>query len=37
MAMWTLRLNPEAQPVPQYLLDKHYFRKHGPGAYYGQK
>lgn len=23
-------------PAPQYLLDKHYYRKHGPGAYYGQ-
>lgn len=25
------------EPVPQMLLDKHYFRKHGAGAYYGQK
>ncbi len=26
------------QPIlPQYILDKHYHRKHGPGAYYGQK
>lgn len=24
-------------PVDQYLLDKHYFRKHGPNAYYGQE
>lgn len=24
------------QPAPQRLLDKHYFRKHGAGAYYGQ-
>jgi L-ribulose-5-phosphate 4-epimerase len=23
-------------PVPQYLLDKHFLRKHGPDAYYGQ-
>ena len=23
-------------PMPQVLLDKHYLRKHGPGAYYGQ-
>ena len=36
MALYTLQLDPAAQPVPQYLLDKHYFRKHGPGAYYGQ-
>jgi L-ribulose-5-phosphate 4-epimerase len=25
------------EPVPQALLDKHYNRKHGTGAYYGQK
>ena len=30
------RLNPRAVPPPQYLIDRHYFRKHGPGAYYGQ-
>ncbi|HEY7090458.1 MAG TPA: L-ribulose-5-phosphate 4-epimerase AraD [Tepidisphaeraceae bacterium] len=36
MAMKTLALNPNVKPVPQYLLDKHYKRKHGPGAYYGQ-
>lgn len=29
--------NPDAEPAPQYLMDKHYFRKHGPNAYYGQK
>lgn len=23
--------------MPQYVLDKHYFRKHGANAYYGQK
>ena len=27
---------PEVQPAPQYLQDKHYMRKHGPNAYYGQ-
>ncbi len=37
MALDTLRLDANAQPLPQYLLDKHYLRKHGPGAYYGQK
>lgn len=26
----------EIPPIPQYLLDKHFLRKHGPGAYYGQ-
>ena len=25
------------EAAPQYLMDKHYFRKHGPNAYYGQK
>lgn len=29
-------INPQAKPAPQYLLDKHYMRKHGPNAYYGQ-
>nr|WP_319473620.1 L-ribulose-5-phosphate 4-epimerase [uncultured Sphaerochaeta sp.] len=30
-------INPKVQPVPDSLLDKHYFRKHGANAYYGQK
>ncbi|MBD5460292.1 MAG: L-ribulose-5-phosphate 4-epimerase [Lachnospiraceae bacterium] len=29
-------INPRIQPAPQALQDKHYFRKHGEGAYYGQ-
>jgi L-ribulose-5-phosphate 4-epimerase len=33
----TLRLNPKVQPMPPALLDKHFLRKHGPNAYYGQK
>ena len=39
MAMKTERLAVDALEarVPQYLLDKHYYRKHGDGAYYGQK
>jgi L-ribulose-5-phosphate 4-epimerase len=37
MAMQTLQLNPQAQPLAQVLLDKHFLRKHGAGAYYGQK
>ena len=37
MALDTLRLNPDAAPLPAHLLDKHYLRKHGPGAYYGQQ
>jgi L-ribulose-5-phosphate 4-epimerase len=36
MALGTLTLNPNAKPMQQVLLDKHYLRKHGPGAYYGQ-
>jgi L-ribulose-5-phosphate 4-epimerase len=30
-------LNPEAPRPPAYLVDKHYLRKHGDNAYYGQK
>ncbi|MCD8372896.1 MAG: L-ribulose-5-phosphate 4-epimerase [Clostridia bacterium] len=36
MAINTLSINPAAVPVEKYLLDKHYFRKHGKNAYYGQ-
>ena len=36
MALHTLSLSPAAPRVPQHLLDKHYFRKHGANAYYGQ-
>ncbi len=36
MNLKTLLLNPKAS-IKQYVLDKHYFRKHGNGAYYGQK
>lgn len=35
MDLKTLLLNPKAL-MPQYILDKHYMRKHGPSAYYGQ-
>ena len=35
MALKTLLLNPDAA-IDQYVLDKHYMRKHGPNAYYGQ-
>ncbi len=30
-------INPHNQPAPQELQDKHYYRKHGENAYYGQK
>jgi L-ribulose-5-phosphate 4-epimerase len=36
-AWLTLTLNPAASPVARALLDKHFLRKHGAGAYYGQK
>lgn len=32
----TLQLTRDETHVPQYLLDKHYYRKHGKNAYYGQ-
>lgn len=37
MGLYTVLLSPQASSIPQALLDKHYLRKHGPGAYYGQK
>ena len=37
LAMLSLQINPNLPPMPQHLLDKHFFRKHGPGAYYGQR
>lgn len=37
MAIKTLAVNPLAISAPDHLLDKHFFRKHGSGAYYGQK
>jgi len=36
MALHTFAINPDATSLPQVLIDKHYLRKHGPGAYYGQ-
>ena len=36
MSLKTLLLNSDAA-MPQYILDKHYTRKHGPHSYYGQK
>lgn len=37
MAARTESLNPNVTAAPQVLQDKHYFRKHGENAYYGQK
>lgn len=36
MATVTLEVNPETARIKQTLKDKHYFRKHGANAYYGQ-
>jgi L-ribulose-5-phosphate 4-epimerase len=36
MASQTLAVNPRATPISSTLLRKHFQRKHGPGAYYGQ-
>ena len=36
MALFTVALNPQRGPIAQHLLDKHYLRKHGKHAYYGQ-
>jgi L-ribulose-5-phosphate 4-epimerase len=37
MALFTEQLNPQVEPAPQRIQDKHYFRKHGANAYYGNK
>ena len=37
MDLHTMLLNPGANRMQQQLLDKHYLRKHGSNAYYGQK
>jgi L-ribulose-5-phosphate 4-epimerase len=36
MALHSLRLYPKLKPLPEYILNKHHQRKHGPNAYYGQ-
>lgn len=36
MALLTAQLDPRLIPLPDYLLEKHYQRKHGRNAYYGQ-
>jgi len=37
MAWQTVTINPQAQPISEHLRDKHYFRKHGAKASYGQR
>ena len=36
MAAYAEQLDPNVLPAPQHVLDKHFMRKHGPNAYYGQ-
>ena len=36
MALKAIQLSPQVQPISSYLLDKHFLRKHGKNAYYGQ-
>ena len=36
MALRAELINPQVKPAPQELQDKHYYRKHGANAYYGQ-
>jgi L-ribulose-5-phosphate 4-epimerase len=37
MAMGSLLLNRDLVPIPSHIQEKHYRRKHGPNAYYGQR
>ncbi len=37
MASFSVAINPQLNGIDRQLLDKHYLRKHGAGAYYGQK
>jgi L-ribulose-5-phosphate 4-epimerase len=36
MAMFTITIDPGRGPLKQEIVDKHYLRKHGKNAYYGQ-
>ena len=37
IAIGSFQLNPGLSPLPDHIQKKHYQRKHGPRAYYGQK
>ena len=37
IALGSLQLNPKLRALPEHIQQKHYLRKHGPDAYYGQK
>jgi L-ribulose-5-phosphate 4-epimerase len=36
IALFTVTIDPLAKPLPEYIAEKHWLRKHGPDAYYGQ-
>lgn len=36
MARFTIQINPSVEPAPDCIKDKHFYRKHGANAYYGQ-
>jgi L-ribulose-5-phosphate 4-epimerase len=36
MALFSMQLNNKLEELPDYIMKKHYLRKHGPDAYYGQ-
>ncbi len=37
MALYSLSINPFMRELPDYILNKHFYRKHGKDAYYGQR
>ena len=37
MALYTIQIDADCPPAPRHIQDKHFLRKHGPNAYYGQK
>jgi L-ribulose-5-phosphate 4-epimerase len=37
MALGTLQVNPSIKKLPEHIMNKHFQRKHGPNAYYGQR
>jgi L-ribulose-5-phosphate 4-epimerase len=37
IALLTLTVDPGAAPLPDHIIRKHWERKHGPNAYYGQR
>jgi L-ribulose-5-phosphate 4-epimerase len=37
MALWTITIDPKTPQLRQAIINKHYERKHGKNAYYGQQ